>query len=138
MPNTSTTHSGTLSSLWRYPVKSMLGEPLTQAEVTTRGLVGDRIYAVLDQVTGKIASAKHPRKWGGLLACRASYLEGESAVRITLPNSTIIQCSCDRESKPDTRAISQSWAIEYPTDCVQCVIESMWLFYRSCVTIRWE
>jgi len=32
----------TLSSLWRYPVKSMAGAELEAVDVTVRGLVGDR------------------------------------------------------------------------------------------------
>ena len=37
--------AGTLESLWRYPVKSMAGEELDEAQVTPRGLLGDRVYA---------------------------------------------------------------------------------------------
>lgn len=35
-----------VQSLWRYPVKSMAGEPLEEAEVTTNGIIGDRIVHV--------------------------------------------------------------------------------------------
>ncbi|KAB8197984.1 MOSC domain-containing protein [Nonomuraea phyllanthi] len=52
----------------RYPVKSMLGEELPESDVSERGLAGDRARAVLDIATGKIASAKNPRLWRGLLA----------------------------------------------------------------------
>ena len=57
---------GTVVSLWRYPVKSMMGEELNACEVTERGFCGDRAYGLVDQETGKLASAKHPRKWGRL------------------------------------------------------------------------
>src|SRR5262245_5621285 len=33
---------GSVVSLWRYPVKSMVGEGLNATEITERGLVGDR------------------------------------------------------------------------------------------------
>jgi uncharacterized protein YcbX len=33
---------GSVASLWRYAVKSMLGEELSAIEVTERGLLGDR------------------------------------------------------------------------------------------------
>ncbi|MEJ2010294.1 MAG: MOSC N-terminal beta barrel domain-containing protein [Acidobacteriota bacterium] len=33
---------GAVVSLWRYPVKSMMGEELYVTEVTQGGLVGDR------------------------------------------------------------------------------------------------
>ena len=65
--------SGTVVSLRRYPVKSMQGEELTSAVLTERGVLGDRAYAIREQETGHIASAKHPRKWGRLLQCRAAF-----------------------------------------------------------------
>ena len=37
---------GSVVSLWRNPVKSMLGEELNASEVTERGLLGDRAYAL--------------------------------------------------------------------------------------------
>jgi len=42
------TIAGHVVSLWRYPVKSMMGEELNASEVTERGLLGDRAYALLD------------------------------------------------------------------------------------------
>ena len=51
------TRLGSVVALWRYPVKSMMGEELNRAEVTERGLVGDRAYALVDGTDGKVASA---------------------------------------------------------------------------------
>jgi uncharacterized protein len=48
--------------LWRYSVTSMMGEELNTAELTDRGLVGDRRFAVVDGAIGKVAGAKNPRK----------------------------------------------------------------------------
>jgi len=70
MPDAGATRG--VAALWRHPVKSMLGEELAEAEVTERGLVGDRARAVVDVGTGAVASAKEPRRWKGLLACRAT------------------------------------------------------------------
>ena len=53
---------GSIVSLWRYPVKSMLGEELNASEVTKRGLLGDRAYALVDISDRKVATAKNPRK----------------------------------------------------------------------------
>jgi uncharacterized protein len=69
------TAMGTVVSLWRYPVKSMLGEELNSSYVTERGLVGDRVYAVIDKQTGKVASAKNPRKWGKLFDFRSIFID---------------------------------------------------------------
>src|SRR3989442_15761432 len=56
---------GTVTVLRRYPVKSMLGEDLVEAEVSRSGLAGDRRLAVISRRTGKVASAKYPRLWRG-------------------------------------------------------------------------
>ena len=96
MSNRPSSDTGSVVSLWRYPVKSMMGEELHATYITDGGLLGDRVYAVIDQSTGKIASAKYPRKWGKLFDFRAAFLEpphpGEPlpSVRITLPDGTIV------------------------------------------------
>ena len=79
---------GTVAALWRYPVKSMLGETLVSVAVTHAGLSGDRTHAVLDD-TGAIGSAKHPRKWGQLLDCRSRLTDG-GAVQVELPDGTTL------------------------------------------------
>lgn len=86
---------GSVAALWRYPVKSMMGEELNASVVTERGLLGDRAYALVDQETGKVASAKQPRKWAKLFEFRAAYVQpsggnGLPPVRITLPDGTIV------------------------------------------------
>jgi uncharacterized protein len=74
----------------------MMGEELNAAEVTDRGLVGDRRFAVVDAATGKVAGAKNPRKWGNFFDFRAAYVapprKGSKlpAVRLTLPNGTVV------------------------------------------------
>jgi uncharacterized protein YcbX len=85
---------GSVVSLWRYPVKSVIGEELTASGVDERGLAGDRAYALVDRQTGKLASAKHPRKWGRLFDFSAAFLEpprvGDPAppARITFPDGS--------------------------------------------------
>jgi uncharacterized protein YcbX len=44
--------------LWRFPVKSLGGEPLERAEITDLGIVGDRHWGVQDVATGKILTAR--------------------------------------------------------------------------------
>jgi len=102
MANVSQSEVGSAVSLWRYPVKSMMGEELNVAEVGERGLVGDRAYALVDQETGKVASAKNPRKWPRLFEFRASYAEppeqSESlpAVRVVLPDGRVVSTAAER------------------------------------------
>ncbi len=66
---------GTIRALWRFPVKSMLGEELDAADLTEGGIVGDRAYAIRDRDTGKVASAKHSKRWPNLLECRAAFVD---------------------------------------------------------------
>jgi uncharacterized protein len=85
---------GSVSALWRYPVKSMMGEELNSCHVTDLGLAGDRRFAVVDRATGKVGGAKNPRKWGNFFDFRAAYAEPPDIsapvppVRITLPDGT--------------------------------------------------
>lgn len=90
------TNLGSVVSLWRYPVKSMMGEELNAADVTQRGIIGDRAYALIDPASGKVASAKNPRKWAKLFDFRAAFVEPPRQgvnippVRITLPDGNIV------------------------------------------------
>jgi uncharacterized protein YcbX len=84
------TRVGSVAGLWRYPVKSMIGEALESFEIGPSGVVGDRARAVVD-ADGRVGSAKHPKRWPGLFAMRAGYLEepgtarAPAAVRLSLP-----------------------------------------------------
>lgn len=86
----------TISSLWRYPVKSMAGEELNTVDVTASGLRGDRAYALVDAANGKVGSAKSVKRFGELLKYHAQFVtqpEPEGIVppvRITLPDGTTL------------------------------------------------
>jgi uncharacterized protein YcbX len=73
-----------VATLTRYPVKSMLGEPLEQADVGAAGLPLDRRYGLLDTATGFVATAKHPRLWRRLLQYSAAV--ADDRVRVTAPD----------------------------------------------------
>jgi MOSC domain-containing protein len=85
---------GTAVALRRYPVKSMLGEDLREAELDAAGVAGDRAMALIDTATGRVATAKHPRLWRALLTFGAT-LDGTggtggTGVRIRLPGGDSI------------------------------------------------
>lgn len=85
-----------VASIWRYPVKSMMGEELNACHITSFGLFGDRAYAVFDTSAQKLANAKNPLKWPDMFSYRATYAEPPAIghplprVRITLPDGTMM------------------------------------------------
>jgi uncharacterized protein YcbX len=87
---------GAIKALWRFPVKSMLGEKVGSAQVTARGLTGDRAFALVDSDTGKVLSGKTPRLGRTLLGCRATFVESPETGEdpppacITLPDGTSV------------------------------------------------
>ena len=86
-----------IAEIWRYPVKSMLGEQLDQANVGPGGIEGDRRWAVVDAESGVSLSAK---RYPDLLRCRAWTSDGE--VTVKLPDS----CESPVDSDDTGRGLS--------------------------------
>jgi MOSC domain-containing protein len=101
---------GKVGTLWRFPVKSMLGEELDSVDLVEGGVVGDRAYAIRDRDTGKVASAKHPKLWPDLLGCRAAFVEPPRRGR-DLPSARIelADGSSVLSDAPDVDAILSSF-----------------------------
>lgn len=83
---------GRVEAIFRYPVKSMLGESLAEVSVASTGLVGDRGFALQDPASGRVLSAK---KWPQLFNFRATYQPAwqaglAQALRITLPDGRTV------------------------------------------------
>jgi uncharacterized protein len=70
--------------LWRYPVKSMLGEQLAEVDIGLEGFVGDRHWALFDTETGQGLTA---RRVPDLLFASARVVGDD--VEITLPDGTV-------------------------------------------------
>jgi uncharacterized protein len=122
---------GSVLTIWRYPIKSMQGEEVISSHFTERGLVGDRAYALIDRSTGKIASAKNPRKWLSLFTFTARISEEPDGraklgrVLIYFPDGTqvysddptidaILSAALDREvtlcaQVPDVPQLEKYW-----------------------------
>jgi uncharacterized protein len=104
---------GAIASLWRYPVKSMLGEEIEVSNVTARGLAGDRAYALMDTQSGKVASAKNPKKWAKLLDFQASLTaipedyESLPSVKVSLPNGDTITSEAPEVNKVLSAALGR-------------------------------
>jgi uncharacterized protein len=122
--------AGSVVALWRYPVKSMMGEELNASTVTERGLLGDRAYALVDRSTGKVASAKHPRKWPRLFDFRAAYVDTPRRdaslppVRITLPDGTVLATDQADLNSTLSRELHQEVTLEEAERGLQPVVES--------------
>jgi uncharacterized protein YcbX len=76
-----------VAELWRYPVKSLLGERLDSVRVTPGGFEGDRRFAIYDVETGFGLTA---RRVPELLFASARLREDGSA-EITLPDGGVAQ-----------------------------------------------
>jgi uncharacterized protein len=74
---------GSVAELWRFPVKSLQGEPVDELELTAGGFVGDRRYALVDRGTGKVLSAKTVPQ----LLFGSARSVGDAVV-VTLPDGT--------------------------------------------------
>src|SRR5438270_1210465 len=85
---------GRVVEVRRFPVKSILGEMPREVTVGESGVEGDRAQAVVDQETGKVASARMPRRWGRLLAFSARYLdlpEAGAPVEVRFPDGAALR-----------------------------------------------
>lgn len=97
---------GTVASLWRYPVKSMMGDELDASMVAERGLLGDRSYALQDVETGRIVSAKNPKKFAKLLEFKATFVkppvpgQNPPAVMFSFPDGCLA-----RSDDPEVEAV---------------------------------
>ena len=72
-----------VTALWRYPVKSMQGEQLSETQIGSTGIVGDRMWAVVDTDTGLGLTARRAPE---LLFAHAALID--DGVRITLPDGS--------------------------------------------------
>ena len=76
-----------VTELWRYPVKSMLGEQLTEVDVGQHGMIGDRGWALFDTESGfHLTGRREPE-----LLMASARLAGptvEDGVIVTLPDGT--------------------------------------------------
>ena len=77
---------GTVSSVWRYPVKGMAGESLTRADIGPMGVSGDRTLAVQDVARQEIQSCKFRPE---LLRCRSKTTSSPEAVEILFPDGEV-------------------------------------------------
>ncbi len=132
MPNIAQIEVGSVVSLWRYPVKSMMGEELNATEVAQGGLVGDRAYALVDSSDGKVASAKNPRKWPQLFDFRAALADTPRPgvkvppVRIALPDGIVVNSGQPDVHQVLSKALKRELTLSAAPDLRPATAEEYW------------
>lgn len=80
---------GTVSALWRYPVKGMAGERLSEVNIDGAGLAGDRRWALRDSARAEIQSCKQRPE---LLRCTARGRDAASTgVEVRFPDGATLR-----------------------------------------------
>ncbi len=90
------TEVGRVSAVYRYPVKTMLGEAPDSVMINEVGIVDDRSWAVYDHSRGDFFPGK---RGPGLMSCRASGGEGAKPPLITLPDGTRLSADDPQAAK---------------------------------------
>lgn len=87
---------GRIGGVWRYPVKSLAGEPLAKALLDETGIIGDRRWALKNTRTGELVNCK---VLTSLLTIGAAYRDepaagyGVAHAEITLPDGRRLMTS---------------------------------------------
>jgi uncharacterized protein YcbX len=77
--------------LWRYPVKSMQGEPLERCRVTADGIEGDRAWALFDPATGYGLTARRVPE----LLFASARLQADGSVAVLGPDGERLESAQD-------------------------------------------
>jgi uncharacterized protein YcbX len=100
MPHSAQQIVGHIAGVFRYPVKSMAGETLEQANIRWTGVEGDRRYAFVLADGAKSAQIDFPwftgREHPPLVSYKAAYQDGSSAVAVVTPDGSIMPIDSDQ------------------------------------------
>jgi uncharacterized protein YcbX len=106
-----------VDQVWRYPVKSMVGERVPAAKLGQMGMIGDRWWAARDEERGGIRGAK---KIGELMTLSARFVdEIGGPVEITLPDGSVVRTDDDDCNEQVSTALDHKvtlWPLRPPTD----------------------
>ena len=114
----------------------MMGEELEVADITERGIVGDRGYALVDNETGRTVSAKNPRKWARMFECRAEYVEPPALgqplppVLIKLPDGTGLRSDETAATSVLSRFLGREVSLTQP-EAKPAIFEHYWLDFQT-------
>ncbi len=100
-------HLGTVSEIFRYPVKSMLGESVESPALGIDGIPGDRAWGVRDENRGDFFVGK---RCAALMSCSASYDAADEALGaplIRLPEGETFPADAAGAAEKLTHAIGR-------------------------------
>jgi uncharacterized protein YcbX len=92
-----------IAEIFRYPVKSMLGEGVPRARLTAAGIIGDRAWALKDERRGGITGGK---RFPALMAMSARFLQEPGAGE---PSAPVVMSDPAGASRPSTDVDIDSW-----------------------------
>jgi hypothetical protein len=75
-----------IAGLWRYPVKSLLGEQLPSLSLSADGVDGDRLWGILDRSDDRILTARREPR----LLFASSRLGPGGVPEISLPDGQVL------------------------------------------------
>jgi hypothetical protein len=112
---------GKVGEIWRYPVKSLAGHTMTNAEIGQTGIVGDRAWAIRNDADREIQGAK---KFPVLMQCSARFRNEPDNGKIPHVDITLADGSCTASDDPAvneklSRLVGKRaslWPIQPPTD----------------------
>ena len=88
-----------VESIWRYPVKSMAGEKLQSVFVSDKGLLGDRVYAFVDEASNRAAVV---RKWAENFLNYHPHFASEPDPHLPIPPLQIVMPSGETLTTDDS------------------------------------
>jgi len=112
---------GHVREIWRFPVKSMQGDTVPAAAVSSAGLLGDRAWAMRDEVRQEVQWGKlYPQ----LMLCRARYVTepdstGSNPVEVTFPDGETVTSEDPRIHDKLSTLIGRAarlWPLQPATD----------------------
>jgi hypothetical protein len=98
---------GTIAGIFRYPVKSMLGEELDASTLGQDGIPGDRAWGVRDEVRGDFFVGKRS---AALMSCSAWYTAGtedELVPQIRLPDGETFRADAEGAARRMTKVVGR-------------------------------
>lgn len=116
---------GTISEIWRYPVKSIAGERIGSADLDVLGVPGDRRFALRNLTTGKIISAKLPKLGRELLALRATLDEASATISVSDGDAALGEAGSERLDQILSERLGVPVRVEVATTADE-VYESYW------------